>query len=132
MSLTTILILLLFVGYSLYKKVNKAAAAQMAQESDMPEEDQDGVFFEEDPFSENANEFFEQEPVAENANEYFTYETEAVKTPKRNAAEPKPRPVAPVMMEEAPALPRFDLRQAVIAQVILNNNYINEINQQNQ
>lgn len=131
MSLTTILILLLFVGYSLYKKVNKAAAAQMAQESDMPE-DQDGVFFEEDPFSENANEFFEQEPVAENANEYFTYETEAVKTPKRNAAEPKPRPVAPVMMEEAPALPRFDLRQAVIAQVILNNNYINEINQQNQ
>jgi hypothetical protein len=40
--------------------------------------------------------------------------------------------MAPVVMEEAPVAPKFDLRQAVIAQVILTNNYISEINQQNQ
>ncbi|MBR1550251.1 MAG: hypothetical protein IJ634_06400 [Bacteroidales bacterium] len=132
MSFTTILLLLLVAGYSLYTKASKAAAAQSAQETDSAGEGQDGAFFEEDPFAENANEFFDEGPAEENENGYFTYEAEAVKTPVRKAAEFKPRPMAPVMMEEVSALPKFDLRQAVIAQVILNNNYINEINQQNQ
>lgn len=117
MSITTILLLLLLVGYSFYTKINKMAAAQKpAMESDSSEEEQDGVFFED-----------EGALAPENAGEYFTYETEVVKTPARRKTEPKIRPIV-VAVEEEPARPQFDLRQAVIAQVILSNNYINEIN----
>ena len=118
MSITTILLLLLLVGYSFYTKINKMAAAQKpAMESDSSEEEQDGVFFED-----------EGALAPENAGEYFTYETEVSTTPKRKVSEYKPRPAAAAIVEE-PAAPQFDLRQAVIAQVILDNKYINEINQ---
>jgi hypothetical protein len=119
MSFTTILLLLLVVGYSLYTKANKAAAARQIDGSEASDEEQDGVFSEEDPFQENGNEI-------------FTYETEPETAPIRKVQEPRVRPMVPVVMEETPAAPKFDLRQAVIAQVILTNNYISEINQQNQ
>ena len=116
MSFTTILLLLLVVGYSLYTKASKTAAAAMESTGkDSSEEEQDGMLFDETP-------------LPENDNEYFTYETEVSTTPKRKVSEYKPRPAAAAIVEE-PAAPQFDLRQAVIAQVILDDKYINEINQ---
>ena len=120
MSFVTILLFFLFVGLPLYSAFKKTAAQRTLLEQDIEEEQDDDMLFEEEPL-----------PV--NDNEYFTYESEAVVTPVRNAAkqQPKPRPIV-VAAEEEPARPQFDLRQAVIAQVILSNNYISEINQQNQ
>ncbi len=121
MSVSTILIILLLVGYSLYaKRLKKAVTAASAAEEDPSlEDDQDGMFYEE--YEEKKEE-----------HEFFTYEAEKTQVPEQKSAPTvKPRPVV-AAVEEEPLRPQFDLRQAVIAQVILNNGYIHEINQQNQ
>ena len=117
MSISTILLLMLFVGVSLYSKYNKTLVAQSVQ----PDDSADDV-------QEDAEDFFEEEPADEQENPYFTYETEPIETPVYEAPKAKPQPVIVAAVEE-PVRPQFDLRQAVIGQVILSNNYINEINQ---
>jgi hypothetical protein len=74
--------------------------------------------------------FFEEEEEEEEVSPYFTYEAEEV--PEAPVSQPL-RPVAAVRPVLQPAVVsepyRFDLRQAVIGQIILENNYISEINQ---
>ena len=121
MSFVTILLFFLFVGLPLYSAFKKTAATQRALSEQDNGEEQDGDML------------FEEDPLPFNDNEYFTYEAETVAPPVRKAAKPQPqaRPIVVTATEE-PVRPQFDLRQAVIAQVILSNNCISEINQQNQ
>ena len=120
MSISTILLLMLFVGISMYSKYNKKIAEQSVLGDDSADDVQE----------DDAEFFSDEEPSFEEENPYFTYESETVETPVREAPKPKPQPqpVAVAAVEE-PARPQFDLRQAVISQVILSNKYINEINQ---
>lgn len=117
MSIGTILLLLTFLGISMYSKINKTIVAQSVPQgvsADDVEED---------------DALFEDEQVVEEESPYFTYEAdyaEPVKAPRAAAAEIKPVFAAAA---EEPVRPQFDLRQAVIGQVILTNNYIREINQ---
>lgn len=114
MSIGTILLLFLFVGISLYSRFNKAIAEQNAQANGSEGDEQE------------VNECLLEEESTETS--YFTYETEIVETP--NPLMPVERPVHVEAESIEPLLrTQFDLRQAVIAQVILSNKYINEINQ---
>lgn len=118
MSFTSILILLLLVGYGMYTKASKAAARQL-----QPEEGPETLGDE--------NEYFDDEEPVEEEEPYFSYETET-DSPTKEApvATPVAQPVA--AFAESDLRPQFDLRQAIISQVILNNRYIAESNQQNQ
>ncbi|MBO4587030.1 MAG: hypothetical protein J5677_04355 [Bacteroidales bacterium] len=117
MSIGTIVLLLLFIGVSMYSKYNKTIAAQSAPMGDSADDvEEDEVFFEE-----------EQTP--EEASPYFTYEADYLETPKASRTAKKEVKPAFVAVANEPTRPQFDLRQAVIGQVILTNNYINEINQ---
>ena len=129
----TLLLLVLFVGlsyYSRYKKSLAAAREEFAQMDDQQEDDET-IFSmfddEEDPFDDEdsfPNETMDEKPAEET---YFTYETVQ--------PEPQPEPVRPVRCQAASApvmvedtiTPSFDLRQAVIGQMILNNPYSDEI-----
>lgn len=113
MGVSTILLLALFIGISMYSRYTKAIAAQSVPEDDSADDvqEQDSYFSGED-----------ENPLENNP--YFTYESETVsETPAV-----KPQPVFATAVEE-PVRPRFDLRQAVVSQVILTNSYIDEINQ---
>ena len=116
MSIGTILLLLLFLGISLYSRINKAIAAQSVAEGDSAGDMQDD------------STLFSEEESLEEESPYFTYESESAEVPAHNGPERKPQPVFSVDAEEF-FRPRFDLRQAVIGQVILSNAYIEEINQ---
>ncbi|MBP3762333.1 MAG: hypothetical protein J6I49_00455 [Bacteroidales bacterium] len=64
--------------------------------------------------------------------EYFTYEKETPQSyayTRPQAYKVKNEEETPVEQPSADMVSRFDLRQAVISQVILNNKYIGEINQ---
>lgn len=112
MGVSTILLLVLFIGISMYSRYTKAIAAQS-----VPEDDSAGDVLEQDSC------FSEEEETPKEENSYFTYESEtAYETP-----DVKPTPVFVAAVEE-PVRPHFDLRQAVISQVVLTNNYIDEIN----
>lgn len=101
----------------MYSKYSKTIVAQSTPQGDSADDvEEDEVFF-------------EDEEAPEEATPYFTYEAEmpeAPKAPRQVKTEPKPAYVA---VADEPVRPQFDLRQAVIGQVILTNNYINEINQ---
>lgn len=116
MSISTILLLLLVVGISMYSKINKTVVAQSVPEDDSADDVQE--------------EFFgsEEDALQEKESSYFTYESEYSEKPVHNKSKGKSRSVASSASNET-TLPQFDLRQAVIGQVILSNNYINEINQ---
>ena len=114
----TVIFLLLIAGslmWSLYKRFKRTLAETG---------DNDEV----------AGQYIEPEEEPDEVSEvqsapYFTYEYETPKpaptwAPKpQQAVPPKPQPVA---VMQAPA---FDLRQAVIYQTVLNNPYIDELNQ---
>lgn len=117
MSISTILLLVLFVGITMYSKYNKTIAEQSVHEDDSVGDVQEGADY-----------FSEEEPDFETENPYFTYEAENVAAPVYEKPRVKPQPVVVAAAEE-PVRPQFDLRQAVIGQVILSNNYIDEINQ---
>ena len=120
MGISTILLLMLVVGISMYSKFKKAIAEQSVLVDDSAGEMQE----DDDLFS-------EEEPVSMEENPYFTYEAESVETPVCSRPRVKPQPVVVAAAEEN-VRPQFDLRQAVIGQMILSNKYINEINQINQ
>lgn len=117
MSISTILLLMLFVGISMYSKFNKNLVAQSVPMDDSADDEQ-----------EDADYFSGDEPVSENENPYFTYETVTPETSCYDMPKENSRPAVVAVVEE-PVRPQFDLRQAVIGQVILSNNYINELNQ---
>lgn len=121
MSISTILLLLMVVGISMYSKLNKTIVAQSVPSDDSADDVQEDT------------EYFmnEEESFSPQENPYFSYETEAPQAPICEKRKPKPQPVYMAVAEE-PVRPQFDLRQAVIGQMILTNNYINELNQQNQ
>ena len=120
MSISTILLISLFIGLSLFSKAKKTMVQQGDPQghSAVPGEgDDDAEIFEED-----------ESP-------YFTYESDIEEPTKPHKASKAHRqaPVAAVVSAvDEPVRPQFDLRQAVIGQVILNNRYLDEINQQNQ
>ena len=116
MSISTILLLALFVGVSLYSKYNKAIAAPSVPMDNSADEEQEDAFL-----SDEESDFSEENP-------YFTYESEPVDRPVYEKTKEKAQPIFVASVDE-PARPQFDLRQAVIGQMILSNNYINEINQ---
>ena len=113
-----------YVVLSLYRRF-KRTLADSAQSSTADEEAYDNQEVYDEPS-------FEYEEPAAPSNPYFSYEYEAAKpvndkTPKyQPVAEPQP------LVDAVPQMNRFDLRQAVIYQTVLNNHYIDEINQINQ
>ena len=120
MSFSTIILLLLFLGISMYSKAKKTLVVQDIP-ADAPADDMQDI----------ADDFFSEDPVEETESPYFTYEAETVAAPTYEKPKVNPQPVFVAAAEE-PVRPMFDLRQAVIGQVILSNNYISELNQQNQ
>ena len=118
MSIVTILILILFFGVSFTSKAKKAMEEQSVPVggSAVPAEDEGDMSMR------------EEKAASEMESPYFTYET--VDDIYRPSAAPKAAP-APVMnmVAEETVRPQFDLKQAVVSQVILNNKYIDEINQ---
>ena len=117
MSSVWIILLLFLGGMSMfYSRAKRAMAADTsAQESNVSEDgdNQDDSFV-----SYIDNEW--DEAVASQP-EVFSYETKkGMSTPMSKAEETIP-------LEQPPA-PRFDLRQAVIYQTVLSNNYINSEN----
>lgn len=117
MSIGTILLVVLFLSLSFFSKAKKALEEQSAPQGHPAASGQDdsGV----DSFEENDS-------------PYFTYESDVEEVAGMRKS-PKPQrqaPVTPVTpVAEPVARPQFDLRQAVIGQVILNNRYLDEINQ---
>ena len=118
MSVSTILLIVLFLGLSFFSKVKKAVEEQMAPQGHLgvPGQDNDG-----------------DEALEEDESSYFTYESDTEEIARTHKA-PKSQRQAPVAAMtpaavEPVACPQFDLRQAVIGQVILNNRYLDEINQ---
>ncbi len=120
MSISTILLLTFVLCLSLFSKVKKVAGEQDAQgHPAVP--------------GEGGAEF---DNIGEYDPPYFTYESNAEEIARTHKA-PKAQSQAPVSVvtsvtDEPVARQQFDLRQAVVAQVILNNKYIDEINQYNQ
>ena len=123
MSVTTIILIALAFGLSYYSKYKKSLAEQtvLGDGADADAEEEDYFDSMED-----------EEPAEVETPGYFTYETtdsspvQAAPTPEPRKASPAPAPVMAAAIE-APAV-QFDLRQAVVAQVILDNKYFNEIN----
>ena len=118
----TILFVMGSIMIALYSKFKRVLAEQEGWQDEQSSERHD----------EETNDFFsfedEGEKVVVEQPSYFTYEA-----PDAEQAQPRPfkANVQPAFVEENPQT-GFDLRQAVIYQTILNNNYIREINQQNQ
>ena len=115
----TILFVMGSIMIALYSKFKRVLAEQEGwqdeQSSERPDEETNDFFSFED----------EGEKVVVEQPSYFTYEApDAEQTQLR----PSKANVQPAIMEETPQT-GFDLRQAVIYQTILNNNYIREINQ---
>lgn len=119
MSISTILLLMLFLGISMYSKYNKSIVAQSVPQDDSADDVQEDAEF-----------FSDEEPAPETEYPYFTYEAETAESPVYEAPKAKPQPVfVAAVGEEEIVRPQFDLRQAVIGQMILTNRYIDEINQ---
>ena len=118
MSISTILLLVLFLTLSFFSKAKKVMEEQGAPQGHPATPGSDAV----DAPEEDESSYFTYESDAEN-------EARTTKAPNAQWKAPAPA-VAPVADE--PVRSQFDLRQAVISQVILNNKYIDEINQQNQ
>ncbi len=121
MSITTILLLTLFLTLSFFSKAKKAVEEQGAPKRHPAVPGQGGD---------------DDESFEEDESPYFTYESDAEEIARTHRA-PKAQRQAPVaamasVADEPLARPQFDLRQAVISQVILTNTYIDEINQHNQ
>ncbi len=118
MSISTILLLVLFLGISLVSKAKKAVGEQSAPMggSAVPEEE-DAM-----PMDEGVRE-------QAGASPYFTYEADSNNTYRPKAGKVASAPAAKLVVAEETQRPQFDLRQAVVSQVILNNKYIDEINQ---
>ena len=121
MSITTILLLTLFLSLSFFSKAKKAAGEQGAPQGHPAVPGQGGD---------------DAESFGEDESPYFTYESDAEEISRTHSV-PKTRRQAPVpvmaaVADEPVVRPQFDLRQAVISQVILTNTYIDEINQYNQ
>ncbi len=118
----TILFVMGSIMIALYSKFKRALDEQGGWQDEQSTERPD----------EEINDFFsfedEGEKVVVEQPSYFTYEA-----PEVAQAQPSPfkASMQPAMVEETPQT-GFDLRQAIIYQTILNNNYIQEINQQNQ
>jgi len=107
MSITTILLILFVVGLSGYSKYKKTLVEHLVTES----------------VDEADDEVEEEEEFAASA-----VQSLAGAEPRKESVAVTP---AAAVASEAPAR-QFDLRQAVVAQVILENKYISEINQKNQ
>ncbi len=117
MTISTILLITLFLGLSLFSKVKKAVEEQGVPQGHPAVPGQgDG----------------DAEGSVEDESLYFTYESDAENT-FTNPMVKRQAPMAPMatVADEPVARPQFDLRQAVISQVILNNRYLDEINQSN-
>ncbi len=120
MSIGTILLLVLFLGISFASKAKKALEEQGAPQGHPAHPGQDAV---------------DVDTPEEEESSYFTYESDAEEIARTHKA-PKAQRQAPATVvapvAEPVVRPQFDLRQAVIGQVILNNRYLDEINQYNQ
>ena len=121
MSITTILLLTLFISLSLISKAKKAVEEQAAPKGHPAAPGQGGA---------------DAEMLEEDESPYFTYESDADEIARTHKA-PRAQRTAPVaamasLVDEPAVRPQFDLRQAVISQVILNNRYLDELNQYNQ
>ena len=115
-----ILLITIAIGVSLSSKVKKGLAAVAATPADSFGEEQGGADYD---FSDD---FVSTTDDGLSSSEVGWQEPPA----GRPAREKKDKRYEPVAVEETPdAHPVFDLRQAVVGQVILTNNYINEINQ---
>ena len=121
MSITFIIFVALAVILSGYSKRKQVLASQFAAEPDADESDA-------------ASEQFaaEEKTVDSQPSEYYSYEAAPAPAPapayRPAARRQEAVEVRPILQDE-PAPMRFDLRQAVISQVILNNPYNSEINQ---
>lgn len=114
MSITFIIFVALAVILSGYSKRKQALASQFAAEPDADESDA--------TFEQAAAE----EETVDDKSSYYSYEAAPAYRPaarRQDAVEVRP------ILQDEPAPMRFDLRQAVISQVILNNPYNSEINQ---
>ena len=119
MSFGTILTVLLVGGYFAISYTSKKFAVQSAPTGDSA----DGVVGDDE--QEGAEEFLEDNQTGEEA--FLPYEVEnTVYSAPSPARKNKPVSILAPAAEET-TRQAFDLRQAVIAQVILNNDYINEI-----
>ena len=117
MSIGTILLITAVFVISMFSKAKKAMEEQAAPQGH-PAVPGNGD-------ADNAETF--ETPSDENP--YFTYESDTEEIAKTHRA-PKAQAAVMISVADQPvARPQFDLRQAVIHQVILDNRYIDEINQ---
>ncbi len=119
MSIGTLIFVVLALVLPLYFKYKKTLA----------EVEEDGAFVDADDesFFSVEDQEYEEEPEENDAYPYFTYEKESpAPVQKPRASEPRAEKTAAMVVEQDE--PRFDLRQAVISKVILDNKYIGEIN----
>ncbi len=117
MGVSTILLLALIIGISMYSRYARAIVVQSVPEDDSA----DDVLEQKDSSS-------EEEEIPMEDNPYFTYESDTADMSVNETREEKPQSFFVTAVEE-PVRPQFDLRQAVVSQVILTNKYIDEINQ---
>ena len=118
MSIGTILLVVLFFTLSFFSKAKKAMEEQTAPQGHpaAPDCEVEGA---------------EASEVEEST--YFTYESDSEEIARTHKAPKTQRQASVAVMAsvapESVVRPQFDLRQAVIGQVILDNRYIDEINQ---
>ena len=120
MSITFIIFVALAVILSGYSKRKQALASQFAAEPDADESDA------------ASEQFSAEEKTVDDKPSYYSYETDPAPAPTpayRPADRRREAVVVSPILQDEPAPMRFDLRQAVISQVILNNPYNSEINQ---
>ena len=117
MSISTLLLIALVCGLSLYSRYKKTLAG-LETEPTAEDVDEESFFSEEET---------DDQSQVDATIPYFSYETESPdEYDEIRDASPKVQVVAAVA--ESREEPRFNLRQAVISQVILDNRYIGEIN----
>ncbi len=119
MSIIATLFLVVFLVISLSSKENKAKVnGKQSAPADAA------------PSVGKGDMFREEKKPCNVASPYFTYEADNENIYRPQNAKARAAATAPAMNVpvEAPVSQQFDLRQAVVSQVILNNKYIDEIN----
>lgn len=131
-GIVTIIILLIMWGLPILKKILRAKVEAMAQpEAEADESEQDvpweataeaGESQWDAPFEAVAEEPVSEEPFGN----YFSYETVQPEKEEAKATQAEPARKETVVEKQAAEASEFDLRQAVIYQTILQNNYLSE------
>ena len=112
----SIILIVVFVGVVLLSQATKSAQGKV------------GTEVQGTPLNKGYNHVDEKETKSEQKESYFTYESESFVPDRGPAEETEVEEPSSMMQVDGIYSAQFDLRQAVVGQVILTNKYVAELN----